>query len=81
MNNPKFAESHLLAHEVNVQLNVFRSSMMNWIGRHIHCRYIVTEDHCSLGERRAEFVEELPQPDAVSDGISNSTIFSLRTRA
>ena len=32
MENPHASKSHLLAHEVNVQLDVFRPAMMNGVG-------------------------------------------------
>jgi len=50
MKNPNLSQSHVLADEVNVNLDVLRSSMMNMIGCHINSTDIVTIDECSLRE-------------------------------
>jgi len=50
MKNPNLSQSHLLADEVNVNLDVLRSSMMNRIGCHINNIDIVTIDERSLRE-------------------------------
>ena len=77
----KFAESNLLAYKMDVQLNMLGSSMMNWIGGHIHRRHIVTEDDRGLGEVAVELAKQLTKPDAISDRIGDGAIFRLRTRA
>jgi hypothetical protein len=55
-------ESHLLTDEVNVNLNVLRSSMMNWIGSHIDCNDVITKD-----ERRFGVEREVPEEVGVAN--------------
>ena len=50
MENPNTSKSHLLAHKVNVQLNVFSPAMMNGVGEEVHRRNVVTVDNRSLGD-------------------------------
>ena len=50
MENPHASKSHLLTHEVNVQLDVFRPAMMNGVGGEIHRRDVVAVDNRSLGD-------------------------------
>ena len=50
MENPNASKSHLLAHKVNVQLNVFSPAMMNGVGGEVHRRDVVAVDNRSLGD-------------------------------
>ena len=48
--NPNTSKGHLLAHKVNVQLNVFSPAMMNRVGGEVHRKDVVAIDNCSLGD-------------------------------
>ena len=50
MENPNASKSHLLAHKVNVQLDVFSPAMMNGVGGEVHRTDVVTVDNRSLGD-------------------------------
>ena len=50
MENPHASKSHLLAHKVNVQLDVFSPAMMNGVGGEVHRRDVVAVDNRSLGD-------------------------------
>jgi hypothetical protein len=77
----KMTEGHFFSHEMNIQLDMFRPSMMNRIRRQIDCRDVVAKDHISLVDRIGELSEKLAKPTALSHRISNIAILSFRARA
>ena len=46
MENPNFTKGHLFADEVNVDLDVLRSLVVDGVGRHVDDADIVAEDNC-----------------------------------
>ena len=81
MKNADAPKSHLLSHEVNVELNMLRATMMNGVGREVDCRDIVTVDNGGLRDVKEQLLEKQPKPQALGDGIGHSTILSLSTGA
>ena len=81
MKNADAPKSHLLSHEVNVELNMLRATMMNGVGREVDCRDIVTVDNGGLRDIKKQLLEKLSEPRALGDGIGHITILSLGTRA
>jgi len=81
MKDPNLAKGHLLAHKVNVNLNMLRALVVDRIGRHVDGADVVAEDHRSLGQLKMELLKELPQPTALGHNVSHSTVFCLSTRA
>ena len=79
MYDSKFTESNLLAYEVDVQLNVLSSSMMNRIGGHVDSRHVVTENNRGFGKGTVELAKQLSELDAIGDSVGHRTIFRLRT--
>jgi hypothetical protein len=79
MKNTNLAQSHFLADEVNVNLNVLRSSMVNRISSHVNNTDIVTKDKRSLGERNMKLLKKLAQPATFSNNVGNCPIFCLST--
>lgn len=57
MKNTQLSQSNLLAHEMDVELDVLRASMMNWICRHIHRGDVVAIHHSGHGQGRTELTE------------------------
>jgi hypothetical protein len=51
------AKSDLFSDEVNIQLNMLRAMMMNWIGRHVNRTDVVVEDDSAGGDRLVELLE------------------------
>jgi hypothetical protein len=51
------AKSDLLSDEVNIQLNMLRATMMNWIGRHVNRTDVVAVDDSGGGDRLVELLE------------------------
>ena len=64
MKNVDAPKSHLLSHEVNVELNMLRATMMNGVGREVDCRDIVTVDNGGLRDVKEQLLEKLPKPQA-----------------
>jgi hypothetical protein len=57
MENTNFAECHLLTDKVNIYLNVFSMSMLNWIGGHVDGQNIIRVDNCGTLNRSMELDE------------------------
>jgi hypothetical protein len=77
MEDPKLSQSYLLADEVNVNLDMLRVPMMNWIRCHVDGTHVVTEDNRSRGEGNVEFLQKLADPRTLGDSMSNSSILGL----
>jgi hypothetical protein len=56
MEDPKLSQCHLLADEVNVNLDMLRALMVNWICCHVDGTHVVTEDNCGRGEENVELL-------------------------
>jgi hypothetical protein len=79
MENSNFAESHLFLNEVDVDLDVLRATVLNWIGRHVYATHIVAVDYRRCFHREVQVLEELAQPATLGDNMSHRSIFSLST--
>ena len=56
MKNTNFAESHLLADEVDVDLNVLGMAVMNWVGCHVDSADAVAIDNNGDSQRNMQFL-------------------------
>ena len=79
MNNTDFAQGHLLMDEVDVDLNVLGTVVMNWVGCHVDSVDVVAIDHGSYLQRDMKFLKELAQPATLGDHMSNIPVLGLRT--
>ena len=79
MKNTNFAESHLLANEVDVDLNVLGTTVVDRIGSHVDGADVVAVDHGSHLQRDMKFLKELAQSATLGDNMSNSPVLGLRT--
>jgi hypothetical protein len=80
MEHPNLSQSNLLADKVNVDLNMLRATMMNWICGHIDSTDIVTVDNRRRRYGCMKLLKQLAKPTSLSHSVRNSTILSLRTR-
>jgi hypothetical protein len=80
MEDPDFPQSDLLTDKVDVNLNVLRSSMVNWVSCHIDSTNIVTKDNRSLLERKMKLLKKLTQLTTLSHNVSNCPVLCLGTR-
>ena len=74
-------QGHLLANEVDVNLNMLGATVVDRISSHVDGANIVAVDHCSQGNRDVKFLKKLPHPAAFGDDMCNSPVFGLRARA
>ena len=79
MKNMNFAKSHLLADEVDVDLDVLGTTVVDRVGCHVDSADVVAVDDCSNLQRDMEFLKKLPQPAALGDDVSNRPVLGLRT--
>ena len=59
MKDPNLAQGDLLMDEVNINLNVFRATMMNGIGCHVDNDDIVAVDNRRRSNGNMELLQEL----------------------
>ena len=77
MENSDLAKRHLIADKMDVDLNVLRAAMLNGVGRHVDNTNVVSIDHSRQRDRNMKLLQELPQPAALSYGVSNSTVLNF----
>jgi hypothetical protein len=58
---------------------MLRAAMMNWVGCHIDSTDVVTIDNCRRSNRDVKLLKKLPQPAALGDDMSHSSVLRLRT--
>ena len=81
MENPNTSKGNLLAHEVNIKLNMLRSSMVHWVGGEVDRADVVAVDKSGLVNITKQLLEQLAYPRAFGHGISHGAILCLGVRA
>jgi hypothetical protein len=79
MQDTDFTKGDSLSDEVQVDLNMLGSLMLNRVSGEINGADIITVDHCSTTERTVKLCQELAQPASFRDSIHDSSIFCLCT--
>ena len=74
MKNTNFAKSHLLTDEVDVDLDVLGTTVVDRVGCHVDSADIIAVDDCSNLQRNMEFLKKLPQPATLGDDVSNRPV-------
>ena len=75
MQDTNFTKDDSLSDEVQVDLNMLGSLMLNRVGGEINGADIVIVDHRSTTERTAKLCQVLAQPASFGDSIRDSSIF------
>ena len=57
MEHTELSKRNLLANEMDVDLDVLRASMMNWICSHVDAGDVVAEDDGGRGDRSSQLAE------------------------
>ena len=73
MENPNTAKGNLLAHEVNIELNMLRPSMVHRVGREVDAN-VITVDKSGLVNITKQLLEQLTYPRALGHGVSHGPI-------
>jgi hypothetical protein len=79
MKNTELAQLNAISDEMNVQLDVLRSLVMDQVRRHVNRRNVVADRR--LGNGTVQLAEELPEPNAFGRGIRHGAVLSFRARA
>ena len=77
----ELAKRHTLMHKVDVELDVLRPVVMNWVDGQVDNGHIVAVHQRRLVHQREELAEELPEPDALGDRVGNTAVVGLCTGA
>jgi hypothetical protein len=81
MQHPNLPQSHLLMNEVDIDLNMFRATVMDRIGRHVNRANIVTVDNGCHGVGNMELLKQLAQPTTLGHSMCNCPVLGLSTGA
>jgi hypothetical protein len=79
--NPNLTERHLLTNEVDVNLDVLRTTMLNRVACHVNSADVVTEDDGRGREGLLKLEKKLTKPTALSHGVSHGSVLGLGTGA
>ena len=80
MKNPNTSKGNLLAHEVNIELNMLRTAMMDGVGGEVDGGDVVAVDDGGLLNRTRELVKKLAKPGSLSNNVGHSAVLSLGAR-
>ena len=78
MKDTKITNSHMLLNQVEINLNMIGTLMLNWIGGHVD-NTIVTINQCGAAKRSMKFLQELVQACNLSNSIGDCAILSFST--
>jgi hypothetical protein len=76
MENSDLSKSHLLSNKMDVNLDVLRAMLLDWIGRHVNDAHIVTIDNRGRSHWKLQVLKELAKLAALSNNMGHSSIFS-----
>ena len=75
--DPELAKHHFSADEVDIELDVFRALVKDWILGHGHQSNIVTvDDHC-LGDAVMELAEKVSQPRTLGHSVCDAAVLGF----
>ena len=77
MRNADFTEGDSFSDEVQVDLDMLSSLMLNRVGGEVDSTDIITIDQCCSTKRTAKLLQKLAQPAGFSYSISDGPIFGL----
>jgi hypothetical protein len=81
MKNAHSTKSNLLTDEMDIQLNVFGSPVMYWIGRHVYCTDIIAVNNGGCMNRTVQLLKYMANPTSFSNTGGHGTIFRFSRRA
>jgi hypothetical protein len=73
-------KSDVFTDEVEIDLDVLRALVLNWVAGHVNSADVVTKDHCGTAEGGVKLKKELTEPGGLGHGVGDSTILSFGTR-
>ena len=79
MEHSHLPQGDLLTDEVDVNLDVLGTTVVDWVGCHVDSANIVAADNCGNLQWNVELLKKLPQPAALGDNVSNRSVLGLHT--
>jgi len=80
MEYPNIADCDPIAHEVQVDLHVFRPLMLNGVAGEVHGADVVAVDERALGNRAVELRQELSEPGRLRHTVSDIPVHPGRRK-
>ena len=77
MENSNTAKGNLLAHEVNIEINMLRPSMVHRVGEKLDRAGVIAVDKSGLVNITKQLLEQLTDPRALGHDISHDAILCL----
>ena len=72
MENPNTAKGNLLAHEVNIELNMLRPSMVHRVGGEVDRADVIAVDKSGLVNITKQLLEQLTYPRALGHSLATT---------
>ena len=79
MENTDFTQGNLFSDEVDVDLDVFGTAMVDRVGCHVDSTDVVAVDDCGDAQRNVQVLQKLAQPTTLDNDVSNNLVLGLRT--
>ena len=79
MKNSKITNGNPLPDEVEINLNMLGSLMLNWVGGHVDRTDVITVDKYGAAKRSVKLVKKLTEPGSLSNTIGHGAILSFST--
>jgi hypothetical protein len=73
-------DGNVFSNEVEVDLDMLHTLVLNWVGGEVDGTDIVVVDKSALWQQRMELLEELLEPTSFGHTIGHAAILSLGTR-
>jgi hypothetical protein len=75
--DPDITNGNAFSNEVEVDLDILRTLVLNEVGGEVDCTDIVVVDETALWQCSMELLEELPEPTSFDHAIGHGAILSL----
>jgi hypothetical protein len=70
----------LLVNEVDINLDVLRSTMLNRVASHVNSTDVVAEDNGRRAKRTMKLGKKMSKPTTLSNSMSHDSVLDLGTR-
>jgi hypothetical protein len=78
--NTNLTNLNFVPDKMYVNLNVLRSTVLNWVCRQVDSRDVVTVDNSRPVNRLVQFLQKLSNPATLGNNMRDSTIFCFSAR-
>ena len=71
------SKKNLVPDEVEIEFNVLRALMLDWVASQIDDGDVVSVDQSGLLKRATELKKEIAEPRALGDNVGNTSVLCL----